>query len=212
MERAKGVGIVGADRESLSEGRYKFYAALKYVPMVLFIAFTACVFGVFAAPIAKVSSPNSHIGVYSPGNAYTALFGLLSFDMHVYNTIITLYAVAALGVIYAVFALCTLRRGRYAKRAADVPMGASFAGNVSSGFYIFYLIFSTLSFIIAGRITAIGEGRNVISVGPMIWSLFVAMLFVIILSAIAMFIRYRMEVKYVCLRALEQERLNGSGN
>ncbi len=193
--------------DDAGERGYKIYAALRYVPVVLFVVFAAAVLGIFALPVARVYSVNSYIPEHAAGNFYSALGGLLNFDEHVHNAVIAYYVAIALGLIYAAFALFTLRGGKFGKRDIDSPVGATFAGNITSGFYIIYLIFLTLTFIVLGRIIAIDEGGGVLEVGASVWAIFAYLVFATVVHAASVIVRYRMERKDERLKKAEQDRL-----
>ncbi len=193
----------GAD---LTARRYGVYAALKYVPVALYAAFIVLAFIAFALPVAFYRSGNSGIAVDSPGNIYTALFGLLDLDKHIYNSVITLYVAVGIAVLYAAFAAAVCFTGKFGKRNTKDGIGATFAGNVCSGFYVVYIIFAALELIVLCRIFAMDAGLGVIGLGASTVTVLIGEAVVIIASVVCEAIRWRMETKEPALREVEQKK------
>lgn len=203
MDNGVDVGRAGGKRTD--EGVYKLYVALGYLPVALYALFVAIAFVAFAFPIASYDSANSGIAFDSPGSIYTALACLLDIDIHIHNCVITLYTAVGIATAYLIFAAVVCFNGKYGKRTKNCGIGASFAGNVSSVFYMVYIVFATLSLTIIGRIIAMDDGNGVLAVGAASVTVAATELAVIVLSAVSVYIRYRLELKHDWLRDTEQQ-------
>ncbi len=189
------------------ERGYRLYAALKYVPVVLFAVFTVLAFIAFAFPIASYNSVNSGIAPDSPGSSmYTALPGLLDFDRHIVNSVITMYVAAGIAVLYAIFAAVTCFTGRFGRRRSTDGIGATFAGNVCSGFYIIYIMFAALGLTVLSRILMWDAGLGVVRLGASTVTILVGEAVTIVASIVCEIIRWRMETVNGALREAEQRK------
>ncbi|MCM1367750.1 MAG: hypothetical protein NC184_02945 [Roseburia sp.] len=192
----------GVDRES---GRYKFYAALKYVPVILYAVFVVLSFVAFGLPIATYNSVNSGISANAPGNIYTALANLLEIDIHIRNSVIVLYIAAVIATLYLAFAAVSCFNGKFGRRVTSDGMGATYAGNVCSGFYVVYILFAVLDLTVIYRIFAMDGWLGVIKLGAATVTVLIGELVCIVLSIVCEIVRRRMELKDPTIREIEQD-------
>lgn len=196
---------VTAGDNRANAGMYKLYSALRYVSVVLYALFSALLFCFFFIPIARFNSPNSGILPDSIGSIYTVGNGILRYDFVVSSSVITFYAVAGIAIIYAVYAVWVCANGKFAVRSEKAFIGASFAGNVSSVFYMVYITCATLGFVILGRLLALDDGRGVLSVEPCVILILTFDAFFTVVSVVTVIVRHMLERKFPSLRAIERE-------
>lgn len=185
--------------ESLTEVKgYKFYAALKYVPVILYgvlLLFSVVVFIVTAV------SSNSLVH-YSD-------------EFKGYEGVPVVYCIAlAIGTGFAVLAIISCVNGAFGRRKSTDSLGATFAGNVNSAFYLIYVIYAILATVMLPAFirklssetgVMVNSSRGILYIIILIVFLVMTMLFTVA-SVVCQIIRVQMEKHNELLRETEQSK------
>lgn len=185
--------------------RLGLYKALRYIPAILFAVYVGLIFIFSLLPVAFYHSANSGIPDSLIGNAYHELSGELSTDNHIWNSLIAMYVFCALSAVYSVAMIFICRTARFKKRRPGAFIGDSFAGNIYSIMYAFYIIFFVLGCTVMTNVLVDDAGRGVLSLGPFSPVVMAVDLFFSACSIATVVVRYRMENKNGALRRIESE-------
>ncbi|MCH5350577.1 MAG: hypothetical protein J1F39_01235 [Clostridiales bacterium] len=180
IEPSKGVN------ESLTEVKgYKFYAALKYVPVILY-----GIFFLFAVAVLIVTFVSS----ISTAHSADAFKG--------YEGVPVVYCIAlTIGTGFAVLAIISCVRGAFGRRKSTDSLGATFAGNVNSAFFLIYVIYAILAIFM---LTASFKESSIVTYGTLSVIFLSVILLFTIASVVCQIVRVQMEKHNEFLRETEQ--------
>ena len=198
--------LLSAEKTS-GEGckRLGLYKALRYIPVIMFAAYVVLIFVFSLLPVAYYHSANSGIPDSLIGNAYHELTGELSTDYHIWNSIIAMYVFSGLAAVYSVAMIFVCRSAKFKKRRRGAFIGDSFAGNVYSIMYAFYIIFFALGCTVMANVLVDDAGRGVLALGPFSWVVMAVDALFVVCSVITVIVRHVMESKNEELRRIESE-------